>query len=234
MTEQSTLSALLAELQKAVNTSVKSKPAFGHYSDVQDALRALSRHFLRLSPNEVRMHYGLKPYVKSPELAELAIRDILKEAPLTHEKVLQLVCSLQARPETSQSRAIDALAVKKADGMLKFMHLSRSAMKHGVSRLAPSSIVSELQNDFVMKAELTKFNDKSFYRTREWKELRLAVLSAMPKCCLCGAGPEQGPLHVDHVKPRSLWPELSLDPANMQTLCGPCNMAKSNVVSIKY
>ena len=36
-------------------------------------------------------------------------------------------------------------------------------------------------------------------------------------------------MHVDHVKPRSKFPELALDLSNLQVLCNLCNVAKSNV-----
>lgn len=32
----------------------------------------------------------------------------------------------------------------------------------------------------------------------------------------------------DHIKPRSKFPELELDPENVQVLCNSCNMGKSN------
>jgi len=36
-------------------------------------------------------------------------------------------------------------------------------------------------------------------------------------------------IHVDHIKPRSRYPELSLEIENLQVLCEDCNMGKSNV-----
>ena len=33
---------------------------------------------------------------------------------------------------------------------------------------------------------------------------------------------------VDHIKPRSRFPGLELDPDNLQILCSDCNMGKSN------
>jgi X-X-X-Leu-X-X-Gly heptad repeat protein len=35
-------------------------------------------------------------------------------------------------------------------------------------------------------------------------------------------------LHVDHIKPRSLYPARALDPENLQVLCRDCNLGKSN------
>jgi 5-methylcytosine-specific restriction endonuclease McrA len=68
-----------------------------------------------------------------------------------------------------------------------------------------------------------------FYETREWRELRYKVLRKFGfKCMACGSGTEKGPLHVDHIKPRSYFPELELEFENLQVLCGDCNIGKSN------
>lgn len=40
----------------------------------------------------------------------------------------------------------------------------------------------------------------------------------------CG---EKKKLHVDHIKPRSKYPELQLTLSNLQVLCHDCNMGKS-------
>ena len=70
----------------------------------------------------------------------------------------------------------------------------------------------------------------NFYRTKAWRELRLSILLASDcSCKICGNTSEKGAvLHVDHIKPRSLSPELALDEGNLQVLCEDCNIAKSN------
>jgi len=70
---------------------------------------------------------------------------------------------------------------------------------------------------------------KNFYRTKAWRELRFAVLmSSNGKCRVCGANSETGvKMHVDHIKPRSLYPELALEPSNLQVLCEDCNLGKA-------
>ncbi|MBT4145675.1 MAG: HNH endonuclease [Gammaproteobacteria bacterium] len=68
-------------------------------------------------------------------------------------------------------------------------------------------------------------NKGTFYETPAWQRLRYETLKKYRKCCLCGRG---DPLHVDHIKPRSLFPALELEPDNMQVLCKACNIAKSN------
>lgn len=70
-----------------------------------------------------------------------------------------------------------------------------------------------------------------FYNSREWLALRYRALEAHFKIyghfCLCCHN-KFTPLHVDHIKPKSKYPELALDPDNIQVLCGFCNIGKSN------
>jgi hypothetical protein len=68
---------------------------------------------------------------------------------------------------------------------------------------------------------------KAFYQTREWRELRYKVLTKYGKTCQC-CGETSGYIHVDHIKPRSLFPDLELDISNLQVLCEACNIGKSN------
>lgn len=69
---------------------------------------------------------------------------------------------------------------------------------------------------------------QSFYDTDEWREVRYRALVIHGGCCqCCGASPFRGnPLHVDHIKPRSKFPELELDLNNLQVLCKDCNLGK--------
>ena len=72
---------------------------------------------------------------------------------------------------------------------------------------------------------------KTFYASREWQTVRYGALKKADGCCtLCGRSKRQHNvvLHVDHIKPRSLYPMLELDPSNLQVLCEDCNIGKSN------
>lgn len=75
-----------------------------------------------------------------------------------------------------------------------------------------------------------KQDSTSFYESREWRELRYRVLTKYGwKCMGCGRTRKDGViLHVDHIKPRSKYPELELDENNLQVLCADCNIGKSN------
>lgn len=81
-----------------------------------------------------------------------------------------------------------------------------------------------------VERERLRREDSQFYSLNPWRELRYRVLkSGNGRCSLCGAGAKDGAvLHVDHIKPRSLFPELALEESNLQVLCSECNVGKSN------
>jgi len=54
--------------------------------------------------------------------------------------------------------------------------------------------------------------------------IRYEVLSRDRKCQLCGRGPEDAILQVDHIVPRAHGG--SNDPSNLQVLCAECNQGK--------
>jgi len=65
-----------------------------------------------------------------------------------------------------------------------------------------------------------------FYETPEWRRVRYKAIVKNDGCCqCCKARPEKGkPLHVDHIKPKSKYPELALKASNLQVLCRDCNL----------
>ena len=72
-----------------------------------------------------------------------------------------------------------------------------------------------------------------FYETREWQELRYKVIKNYErKCMVCFRTNLE--LHVDHIKPISLNPELALEFSNLQVLCRDCNLGKGNSDSIDW
>lgn len=71
---------------------------------------------------------------------------------------------------------------------------------------------------------------KDFLMTYEWRSLRMKALTKYgARCMCCGATPSDGVrMHVDHIKPRLLFPELALSLENLQILCEECNHGKGN------
>jgi hypothetical protein len=70
----------------------------------------------------------------------------------------------------------------------------------------------------------------NFYLSKKWLTLRREVFEKYGSVCsCCGATRQSGAqLEVDHIKSRSKYPELELVFSNLQILCKPCNLGKSN------
>lgn len=65
-----------------------------------------------------------------------------------------------------------------------------------------------------------------FYQSWEWKKLRFETIKRYGPVCMCCGSDHY--IVVDHIKPRTKYPDLALDPENLQILCNDCNMGKSN------
>jgi 5-methylcytosine-specific restriction endonuclease McrA len=78
-----------------------------------------------------------------------------------------------------------------------------------------------------LSKEEYKQKSQEFLNSREWQELRYRALVMYGRVCqCCGAKPPQVVIHVDHIKPRYYYPELSLSIDNLQILCAACNQGK--------
>lgn len=64
-----------------------------------------------------------------------------------------------------------------------------------------------------------------FYSTAEWLRVRYEAFVHHGKIC-AACGSTDGPLHVDHIKPRARYPQLALRVDNLQILCKECNLGK--------
>lgn len=73
-------------------------------------------------------------------------------------------------------------------------------------------------------------NSDAFLLSYEWRRLRMTALKKHgARCQCCGSTAKDGVrIHVDHIKPRRLFPELALNEDNLQVLCEVCNHGKGN------
>ncbi len=80
-----------------------------------------------------------------------------------------------------------------------------------------------------------KRKPKNPLQTVKWKTIRSEVIAAYGKVCMkCKCEPEDRDLHVDHIKPKSKYPELIFNKSNLQILCKDCNFEKSNKNETDY
>ena len=94
---------------------------------------------------------------------------------------------------------------------------------------AAKIIVGFCEGGFAETIKTPKSKSKKFLQSWEWRTLRYEVLLEFGRRCMCcGATPDDGitVIHVDHIKPRHKYPELSLVQSNLQILCGVCNQGK--------
>jgi hypothetical protein len=82
------------------------------------------------------------------------------------------------------------------------------------------------------KVDPISLDSKKFYSSQKWRRLRYEVMREHigkngRTCAACHAK-NIDEVHVDHIRPRSKFPELALEKSNMQILCKSCNLGKSN------
>lgn len=94
--------------------------------------------------------------------------------------------------------------------------------KESVLREAHEIIEHERETD---PAWLREAKRKQKYDWK-WAELRYAAFKLYGKKCMCCGSIER--LEVDHIKPKSKYPELKYEFDNLQILCKICNIGKSN------
>lgn len=118
----------------------------------------------------------------------------------------------------SQSKEIDEDAVRDT---LRTVHRMRL-------REASNKIARKQKLDIVHSLVIGNSSSGSFYSSPEWQSIRYKAFDLHGNHCqCCGRHPTDGVvMHVDHIIPRVLKPELSLDVNNLQILCELCNMGK--------
>jgi 5-methylcytosine-specific restriction endonuclease McrA len=136
----------------------------------------------------------------------------------------------KAERDNQQKEAELRYSAKKAQERKK-----KEAIKAGKEAILK---VKQLENQIARMKEgyknsrpqYVKGMKSDFYNTQEWRELRWKVIQESKGCCyICGRNNKKDGviLHVDHIKPRSKFPELELVKSNLQILCEDCNLGKS-------
>lgn len=85
----------------------------------------------------------------------------------------------------------------------------------------------------IIKRAKGQIYPESFYLTDEWLSLKNKV-HKLYKCGCMKCGVTGVETHVDHIFPRSTYPEFELSVHNLQILCRKCNMEKSNINTTDY
>jgi hypothetical protein len=129
------------------------------------------------------------------------------------------------------SRTKDALNQYMETGFLRELPTEFMPVKEAEEPPAPVASPSPPARRRWKEPELSPLYDAAQGLGRTWRALRYEVLKRSDgRCHLCGMGAEHGAvLTVDHIKPKSLYPDVADDPDNWQALCLVCNSGKSNL-----
>lgn len=130
-----------------------------------------------------------------------------------------------------------AIAFQNGYPMLwvSFLTLASGLVSSGVAgklRVPRDTVVIDLTNALLrdrlklVEAELMEY--LRFYTTPDWRAMRAKVIRQEGRICRkCGVRIGRWrDVTVDHIRPRSLYPQLALDPNNLQVLCRSCNSSK--------
>lgn len=122
----------------------------------------------------------------------------------------------------------NAVHPARKDQVGRFDVLCRFALRAGVT--VPTVTIKASRGARQREPVRCKsYNQKEVFT--EWRLLRYEALKkANGACECCGATPESSgqPLHVDHIKPKSIYPHLEFELLNLQVLCADCNIGKGN------
>ena len=140
---------------------------------------------------------------------------------------------------TRQEKKTLRQAVKMLTGVRSISdHDINAAFKAGIEKgvISPRDFgvlvsIDSMKMDLLRIAPPKPRPSKEFFISNAWRVLRFEVLRHYKhKCMSCGRSPKEHGvvLHVDHIKPRSTYPDLALDFDNLQILCEDCNIGKGN------
>jgi HNH endonuclease len=125
------------------------------------------------------------------------------------------------------------LRAEDVERMREFQALGRKPAKAEVKRMTQGQrLIARLakQQPASVPPRGIYPNSDAFLQSYEWRTMRMRILKRDGAvCACCGASRATGAvLHVDHIKSRRIFPQLALDPANLQVLCHECNHGKGN------
>ena len=127
---------------------------------------------------------------------------------------------------TCQASHENLIAPSKSDHVAAAELITRFAIRNDISVEFKAKPIKKA----VRKSKVrTYYNGKNGF-TR-WRKVRYeALIRSNGLCECCGATVKSSgePLHVDHIKPKSLYPELQYQLSNLQILCADCNVGKGN------
>jgi len=155
---------------------------------------------------------AIAPHVKKRQAIHFmcAVVDHLKTE---HKELIKYIDTSKRKPKRKRKNIIDL--TERAEAAKNFRQIEKLIPKIDITR------------DLYTEPKKIIRDSDEFYKSFEWRYLRAFTIALHGnKCLKCGIKPERGKLHIDHIFPRSRYPELALKLTNTQPLCEECNVEK--------
>jgi 5-methylcytosine-specific restriction protein A len=90
--------------------------------------------------------------------------------------------------------------------------------------------LNRIKKTLIKPKDNDNWSKDKFYNKQTWRKLRNHHIRTNPICSSCHYNNAIVSAYcVDHIKPRRLWPELSLSQSNLNSLCNDCHLKKSRL-----
>lgn len=151
------------------------------------------------------------------------------ETIITEGMFHQLVNALGRKLSNGNKFAIEAMTFIHEQVKVPVQQTKEPKKKRKKRQPKVTSIREENVKKFIRLSTINPLSTE-FLSSFEWRSIRMIALKNQGSTCqCCGASPKTGAvMHVDHIKPRKLYPHLALDIDNLQVLCDQCNHGKGN------
>lgn len=137
------------------------------------------------------------------------------------------IAALSRKAEHITKQEMDATSSSWIARLLVFCVPHRRAAHSAAVAKRSKEIFATLIERHISSALALTASD--FLSNPTWRELRHEIIRRDGRVCQevgCGLRITGVDLQIDHIKPRSVFPELSLDPSNLRVLCRDCNFRK--------
>jgi 5-methylcytosine-specific restriction endonuclease McrA len=174
--------------------------------------------------------------ILDPQVKKESRKKFVAQAPLT-QKIREALAELLSPATQRQIEGMLGFAYKSTDvssALAKMVRRGEVLKQPQIQQWDKPTPVNFYCLDVYRSESLIKGLQKEAVdkniELKKWFDLRYEVLKESDgKCVLCGASAKDGAkLQVDHIKPKSKHPELMFEKSNLQVLCAPCNLGKSN------
>lgn len=149
------------------------------------------------------------------EVSDIFLRNIVTKCDDTDKKIKHLIIGY-SRLLSNNKKLMESLSIKSMSGTTK---IKKKYSKRNLFKF------NELSLDVIDdRHALACSSSEIFFRSHKWKAFRFKMFQKLANCCVVCKNETK--LHLDHIKPRSLYPELAFNENNVQILCEACNLGK--------